>query len=189
MQLIATGIRTLHDARYFAAMGASWIGFDLSVMSIDEINAISEWVVGPQIFAELKTADPDQLFDLTQKTGIKGISIPAQDHIPSSFDGSLILRSDITDIGQDIPQNTIALISFRNTEMKEDALNRLGQFCSKYPCWLEVNITHQDLIRDLKSIPAHGIAIRTIEDDVSDVIYDQYDALIESLEEIFPIQT
>lgn len=53
----ASSITNLTDARYFAAMGVEWLGFNLnsddeSAISPEKITEIEEWVEGVQIVAE-----------------------------------------------------------------------------------------------------------------------------------------
>ncbi|KAA3625693.1 MAG: hypothetical protein DWQ02_21265 [Bacteroidetes bacterium] len=53
----ASSITNLTDARYFAAMGVEWLGFNLNskeadVISTENFKEIEEWVEGVQIVAE-----------------------------------------------------------------------------------------------------------------------------------------
>jgi hypothetical protein len=162
-QLIATGIRTLHDARYFAAMGASWIGFDLSVMSIDEFNAISEWVVGPLTFVELQSAEAHELHELTQKTGIKGVSVPLSVEVPEGFEGIVIRRSDMADIGEPLPSSAIVVITLSSGEVQADTIELLTAFCTTHSCWVEVAVSDLSFLSTLRDISPQGIVIRCQE--------------------------
>lgn len=57
MKIIANGIANLTDARYFAAMGVDWIGFNLglnSPLTIEHVMAFANWVEGPKFFLDVR---------------------------------------------------------------------------------------------------------------------------------------
>lgn len=57
MEIIAIGITNLTDARYFAAMGVDWIGFDMrpeSPLTTDHVVAFADWVEGPLFFLDVR---------------------------------------------------------------------------------------------------------------------------------------
>lgn len=60
-QVIASGITNLTDARYFAAMGVDWMGFDLRTeprIPVEQMHAIMDWVEGPRWFVEIMQTPP-----------------------------------------------------------------------------------------------------------------------------------
>jgi hypothetical protein len=185
-QLIATGIRSLHEARYFAAMGVGWIGFDLSATSIDEINAISEWVVGPLTFAEVNTVVEGQIYDLAQKTGINGISFPSSDAVPDDFEGTVIVRTDIGHLEDGFPESSVVMIRIYHFAITESTIDLLKEFCGSNVCWFELDYSDESVLTQLKEMPVQGIAIRAQEPaEDADLVFDQYDVFIEAFSDVF----
>ena len=104
MQLIAISINNLTDARYFAAAGCDWIGFDMSrdsPLTIDHIVAFAEWVEGPKLFIDttgrdspfveklIETLKPDGLlYDGAIPRDFSGFRI---EHYPGSQDAGAVL--------------------------------------------------------------------------------------------------
>lgn len=71
MRVIAYDIANLTDARYFAARGAHAIGFSIVQSTIDEINAIKEWVDVPSFFIRIpEDISAESLWEIQERTGI-----------------------------------------------------------------------------------------------------------------------
>lgn len=71
MKLIAYDITNLTDARYYAARGAHAIGFSSMASSLDEINAMKEWLDVPLFFIRLKdNITAEELWEIRERTGI-----------------------------------------------------------------------------------------------------------------------
>lgn len=63
VQVIASNITNLTDARYFAAYGVQYLLFDLSEINIAGIKEIIDWVSGPKtllLFSAEKSDDIDE---------------------------------------------------------------------------------------------------------------------------------
>jgi len=72
MKLYAYNITNLTDARYFAARGAAMIGFSTSLSTIEEVNAMKDWVDVPQFFLQIKgERDASFVWEWTDRTGIE----------------------------------------------------------------------------------------------------------------------
>ncbi len=85
MKIIANEITNLTDARYFAAMGVDWIGFDMglnSPLSIEHVMAFADWVEGPEFFLDVRGKSEDQIAEMLgnfQAAGLlidEGVSLP-----------------------------------------------------------------------------------------------------------------
>ncbi len=61
VQVIASNITNLTDARYFAAYGVDYLLFDLGQISIDSIKEIVDWVSGPQTLLLVDAEQLDQI--------------------------------------------------------------------------------------------------------------------------------
>lgn len=71
MKLIAYDITNLTDARYFAARGACMVGFSATMSSIEQVNAIKDWVDVPAFFLHLPAeASPELIWEWQERTGI-----------------------------------------------------------------------------------------------------------------------
>lgn len=71
MKLIAYNITNLTDARYFAARGACMLGFSAELSSIEQVNAIKDWVDVPGFFIQLPdNASAEFIWEWQDRTGI-----------------------------------------------------------------------------------------------------------------------
>ncbi len=62
-KVIASNIKNLTDARYFAAQGVDYLLFDLSEISVADVIAFKEWISGPEllvVFDENSEEDIDE---------------------------------------------------------------------------------------------------------------------------------
>lgn len=76
MKLIAYDIANLTDARYFAAKGAHMIGFSGELSSIDEVNAIKDWVDVPDFFIKLhESVSAETIWEWSDRTGIENFLV------------------------------------------------------------------------------------------------------------------
>jgi len=85
VKIIAIGVANLTDARYFAAMGADWIGFSMgpdSPLSIEHVMAFADWVEGPEFFLDVRGRSEDQIAEMLgnfQAAGLlsdEGVALP-----------------------------------------------------------------------------------------------------------------
>jgi len=68
LKIAVYSIKNLTDARYFAAYGVDYLGFDLNpesgdFLGFDKIKEIVEWVEGPKTLGQLSDVDGARLFD------------------------------------------------------------------------------------------------------------------------------
>jgi len=68
LKIAVLSINNLTDARYFAAYGVDYLGFDLNTESddflgFDKIKEIVEWVEGPKTLGQLTDVSGKNLFD------------------------------------------------------------------------------------------------------------------------------
>ncbi len=186
IQIIATGITTLDEARYFAAMGADWIGFDAIQLNAVKIKTIGDWVVGPKMFIEMQAVQEDLLFEISSKMPLHGICLPLASTIPAWYSGQVIRsfpfpsQKDILD--QDINETLIIRL---NGFPDADEVKELYTACMKNTCWIEMDTTQSSLIDLCMKIPMHGIVIRCREEAKSgDDVFAQYNSFFEEMEKI-----
>lgn len=52
--ILAVNLNNLSDVRYFAAMGADYLGFSLADLRVEEVSALVNWVEGPAVLLDLR---------------------------------------------------------------------------------------------------------------------------------------
>lgn len=175
MHIIATGITSLDEARYFSAMGVDWMGFNGDQLSTDEINAIADWVVGPKLFAELSRLDEDALFEISHKTPLTGICVLQDALIPNWYQGRLIrhIRRGVP-AG---PEHHDDILLFKG--IPDDADHSI---LTEHECWFEITVS--ELTSGLaEPSDTNGLLIRCLDKNVhTENAYDIYDAFFETLE-------
>jgi hypothetical protein len=76
MKLIAYDITNLTDARYFAARGAHMIGFSVEHSTIEEVNAIKDWVDVPAFFLHLpENPTAELIWEWQDRTGVSSFLV------------------------------------------------------------------------------------------------------------------
>ena len=67
VQVIASNITNLTDARYFAAYGVQYLLFDLTEINIAGIKEIIDWVSGPKTLLLFSTENSDDIDEAVLK--------------------------------------------------------------------------------------------------------------------------
>ena len=104
VQVIASNITNLTDARYFAAYGVQYLLFDLSEISIMAIEEIIDWVSGPKILLDIGANHVDDIDEAVLK--LKPYAIGSSDGINLSY---LAGHVGLMDINRDSQGDTIFL--------------------------------------------------------------------------------
>lgn len=68
-KIIATQISNLTDARYFAAQGVDFLLFDSSVINIEKMIEIREWIEGPAILLAVQPGHVERLDEYILRIG------------------------------------------------------------------------------------------------------------------------
>jgi len=187
IQIIAAGITTLDEARYFAAMGVDWLGFNILHLPVDDIKTISDWVVGPNVFVELSELEGDQLFEITNKMQLHGICLPQLCGLPEWYHGRIIrhlqfppTESELIAMGDATLWLTFPLVSegLENT----DTLNSL---CQSHTCWIEYDLNLMSTSEICKIASNFGIVLRCQESTGSvENTYEGYEQFFDEMEKI-----
>ena len=79
-QIKASRVTNLTDARYFAAWGVDWLGFDLepgSMYHIEpvQVEGIKAWVEGPRIVGEFDMPDTSEVLSRAEMLNLDAIQI------------------------------------------------------------------------------------------------------------------
>lgn len=187
IQIIATGITTLDEARYFAAMGADWVGFDTLRLTAGEIKSIAEWIVVPKTFIEMQAVKEDVLFEISNKIQLHGVCLPLDSVIPTWYEGNIIRRlqfptqEDIVNLGR----NEIFLFHLNLFPNEQDTFDELQRICMHSTCWIETETRQISLTELCEKLPVNGIVIRCIEEAIMGTdAYAHYDVFFEEMEMI-----
>jgi len=100
LKIKAGNISNLTDARYFAAYGVEWMGFnfkqnDSQALQLEDAKTIKNWIVGPTIVAEFDKFSPDYIFEITNQLQTNWIQLPFNEYINSLEDYNVIYRYNL----------------------------------------------------------------------------------------------
>lgn len=195
-EIAVAGIRTLTDARYFAAMGADWMGFELGgpeAIGPELVTAIIDWVEGPQYFVD--TGDLEKPGDIVaQITDHLPVSAAVVDdatdmHLPGirTYVRRISGRAAVIASPHQIKQDRIVYLDLNEMGSSdilndEPLLEALQAITAKCPCWLETTWRTATIKDLLKSVSVKGVVLRGSEDDVTGVkSFAEADLLFEIL--------
>lgn len=76
--LMIDDLKTLHDARYCAAVGIGMVSFDMRSggMAPLTVREIAEWLSGVTCFGRLDVQDPGQIASIMEQAGLAGVILP-----------------------------------------------------------------------------------------------------------------
>ena len=79
-QIKASQITNLTDARYFAAWGVHWIGFDLqegndTYVPPASLLGIRDWIEGPKIIGEYHISSVEGILTTAEQLGLDGVQV------------------------------------------------------------------------------------------------------------------
>jgi phosphoribosylanthranilate isomerase len=178
----ASGIHHLTDARYFASLGATWLGFDAG--SPDNyrekamlVGAIKEWVDGVLIIGEFDVQPLPILLEWIQLAGLDGVQVPehrVEDIVP-------FLPQDVTiliDFSQNPDNQKMELWSSKS----EAFILQPHQVNPDFNCIYEWRHSPQELDFFLKRHQPYGISITGGKEEKPGVkSFDELDDLLEAL--------
>ena len=203
----ASSITNLTDARYFAAWGVQWMGFNLNPISenfidTNTVHAIKEWVEGPEIVIEWDGQDYHQIETIVQDiqpdliqvghfTTIDTL-IQWQPELPiikqiiiESESNGTSLEYTIQDFS---PYCAFFLLNFKANGYTLDNMpvtfEWLTQLCQEYPVLISINESTQTLDDLIHKIKPAGLSVYGgSEEKVGYKSFDELDDLFEALEE------
>lgn len=178
-QIIATGITNLTDARYFAAMGVDWMGFDLRKeprISIEQMHAIMDWVEGPQWLVEVG----DERTEGIPKE-VTCIIHPVGSH-PTTWTGTCVKRLTPGET-PGISANPVLVTLSSDEHTQRAQLDQLADLQASTTVWLNADWTANIMENVLAKLPRAGIVLTgSSEEAVGVKAYDIVDALFELFE-------
>lgn len=176
--LCAAGVTTLDEARYFSAMGADWIGFDVRHVSAEQIRSMMSWVAGPRVFVEWDATWPGDLSAFLSTTEAHGVAVRESLSFPGTFDGVVMCIADHDDAhAAERPlQCDVLIVRVGETT---DAIH-LPEWMDDRVYWIETDWHMTQVQTVLDTLRPHGVVIRCIPAGEEDV-FAYYDAIIETV--------
>lgn len=194
MILKATHITNLTDARYFAAKGVDYLGFNLdqsseSCVSPEVMHAIVEWVQGPVIVGDFAQTPLPVVRMLAEKYRLAGMQValtPMEDvQMPEGMEVFLDLRNHSYD--PDALHGLLAPIrsSFHYVVLdlhRVLANQAWNAFCAAYPVILHSDTCETVSPEALRATGAAGVSIcGGAEDETGVKSFDETDDFIDAL--------
>lgn len=210
-KILAGSITNLTDARYFAAMGVEWMGFNLnpgddSFLPPLQVQAIKEWVEGPAILGEFNLQSVEEINKLTQDLELDGIQLG----MFSTLDTLQALETDLPVIKEIIvepnasrgsidgvlqdfgPHVQFFLLDFSKNNWTSEALEEgaeinwayIQQLCERYSILLHLGFDAQTILSIMEDLDQSGLkVVGGTEEKVGYKSFDELDELLEALEE------
>ena len=192
-------VNSLTDGRYFAAMGAEWIGFCFDNQAdrfIDQVEAkeIMNWLSGPRFVGEFQTDDVKSINQITKDLGI-GIVQSNQpldlsqlgNHIENLIQLIGVTKENVDELfdlmNEQKNWTSQFVLDFTNYDSEIDT-NRLAQLCEEFPVFLKMNFAPKTILDFLAKTQPFGIEIVGGEELSTGLqSFDEIDVLLEELEE------
>lgn len=186
-------VNNLTDARYFAAMGADYLGFCCNLeteryCSPTRIKEITDWVEGPQFVLELdgwqSLEEIDTLLDFNLGHALHfGAFATYEDQF------SLTVFKDI--IFENMEQTNISNIDFpvvrseKNYDsFTENEIDRLKQWISGKNVFLDIPVDAKNLEKMIENLPIYGLILRGGEEEKTGLkSFENLDAIFDILHE------
>lgn len=207
----ASSITNLTDARYFAAWGVHWLGFNLDSKSDTYIQpqvmkAIKEWVDGVQIVGEFDLQSAEEIqtaiemmeLDLIQVGTLTELSTLIEISTSIAVIKEIVVdtQSTFTSIEDTLDQfsahakyfilnldkNGISWQQLENTK-NPFSLEDLNKWCTRYPIILSIDLDSELVDEIMKTIPVYGINVKGGEEEKTGYkSFDELDEVFETLE-------
>jgi len=200
----ASQITNLTDARYFAARGVEWLGFNLdsgteNFIHPQNIKAIKEWLEGPMIVGEFGMQDSSEInaaFDFLDLDAVQ---------VGMFADTSSLELKDATLIKEIVIENETDYYELRSTLESESAnvdifllnysknniswaslaskQNALKELCDRFKIILSIDFNLDQLTDILEAVKIHGLSLKGGEEEkVGFKSYDELDEILDALE-------
>ena len=198
----AASVANLTDARYFAAMGVHYLGFELrpgvpGAVSAHVLEALRAWVSGPLIVGELAGTSPETLANLARELQLDAVEVGPDDDVrtvkdvtqlpvlqrlaPWTGDPALLARA--APVGELVEAFVLPLPE-HSLEASAADWKSLRSFCEQYPVLLEVPGDASSSANLAQRVEALGLQVRGGEEEAVGVkSFDELDELFEALAE------
>jgi phosphoribosylanthranilate isomerase len=197
----AGGIAHLTDARFFAAWGVEWLGYDFRKGSPQQLDplaakAIMEWVEGPKHLGEFDLSSADEIRNLAISLALDGVQIGhfAQVETARELSDLVVFKEIIVEPGQNAgdlsplleafaPFAQAFVLDFQEPNASQKSLdNNWKRLLEQYNIILKLDFNPDQLPTLLSSLRPYGIAITGGEEErVGIKSFDELDELFEKM--------
>jgi len=210
-RILAGSITNLTDARYFAAMGVEWMGFNLNpgddtFMPPVQVQAIKEWVEGPAILGEFNLQSAEEIQRLSGDLDLDAIQIgmfteldtllAVETELPvikeMVLDGSTTRAQLEERLQAFAPHVRYFLLDFAKNKWSLEDLEEhseinwayIQQLCESYPILLHLGFPADQIIDLMEDLEPDGLKVMGGEEEkVGYKSYEELDDLLEGLAE------
>lgn len=196
-----SGINNLTDARYFAAKGVDFIGFDINPESenfipLHEIKTIMTWISGVRFVAECSDMDLNTIVESCHFLNIdcveinSGYNVDAFHHEPFTLFEKAVLTDEKTfDMIANNGRSAYTVLDCHilnfNYEkiLANEWIEIFQQTNSKNPIFLDINYTIDELSNLIEQLHPYGIQIqhKNSIQTIGEANYEQLDLIFDSL--------
>lgn len=189
-KIIASSISNLTDARYFSAWGVEGLGFDLNKENPGHtspmlVNAIKDWVSGPQIIGEFNgLQSKEEILELIKMLDLEAIQLGP--FAPKEWTFDIPIYREMLISETDIPPNANFIIVKLDAELDnwKDELSKIEKISKKKPCYIDFSLNVKEYSHMFDITSPEGIILRGGEEEkVGFKSYDEIDEILEYLEE------
>lgn len=185
-------VSNLTDARYFAAMGADYLGFCCNVgaelyCAPSKIKEITEWVVGPDYVLEMDGWQSAEEINEIVTTGLgQALHFGAFATYNSTFScpvfKDFILENLANASMEDVDFPVIR--TEKNFESLSPAeISVIQGIINEKPVFLDIAFGHSELLPMMEILPAYGLILRGGEEEkIGLKSYEQLDVIFETIE-------
>jgi phosphoribosylanthranilate isomerase len=200
----ASQVTNLTDARYFAARGVDWLGFNLdpgteNFIHPQNIKAIKEWLEGPQIVGEFGIQDSSEMaaaidflgldiiqvgmFADTSSLALQGVTVIKEIVVEKDLD-YYDLRSSFETASANVD---IFLLNYSKNNISWESIstkkNALKDLCDRFKIILSIDFELTHLNDILTSLPIYGLSLKGGEEEkVGFKSFDELDEILDALE-------
>lgn len=197
----ASQIHNLTDARYFAAWGVDWIGFDLDKASLPSIKAIKEWVEGPKFIAEIGLQNVDEIKEIIKILELDAVQVGMLGDLDlvKELEGIPIIKEVVVEQLDDwerikkmldvfAPFVDFFILNFDKngisyTDMNTSNRKHLTQLCATNKVFLSIHFDPTEIDTLIEEIKPLGISLAGgAEEKVGFKSFDELDDIFEALE-------
>jgi phosphoribosylanthranilate isomerase len=185
-------VNNLTDARYFAAMGADYLGFCCNAgtemyCSPGRIKEIAEWVEGPQFVLEFDGWQEASDITSILITGL-GQAVHFGAFATYTDDFSVPVFKDY--ILENIKESELSGVHYpvirsekSYNQLDAEELTGVKNFCNSFRVFLDLSFTPDELPELLNTLPVYGLILRGgQEEKVGFKSYNELDKIFEKLE-------
>jgi phosphoribosylanthranilate isomerase len=198
MQIKATAVSNLTDARYFAAQNVAFLGFILEENHPDylqpaQMKAMREWVEGPAIVGEFFDSSFDLVREALDFFQLDAVEVPADPgrsnwHV---LDGLQVLArctantpEAVENLARQLPIKIAFFVVDCTAADLLAAPEAWAALCAEFPVLLHTDADAQQLLLLRDQVQPAGFSVRGgDEEQVGVKSFDEIDALFEVLEQ------